>query len=116
MATRSRIAIKLNDHEETGNDYYLSIYVHFDGMDVSHILKNHYSDFDVALKIVTGGDISYITEKEIKYYKDLGDSWEVVQPNESQSLEALFKLANESDAQFLNIYQDGEWQEIKLGC
>ena len=54
MATRSRIALKLNDGR------YMSIYAHWDGHPGTRgpILTEHYSDYDTVLSLMNMGDVS----------------------------------------------------------
>ncbi|AMO58257.1 hypothetical protein GZ77_21245 [Endozoicomonas montiporae] len=112
MSTRSRIAIA--EKNEAGIITYRSVYVHFDGDLVNETLTKHYNSQKLAEQIVKHGDISSITEGEIKRYRDYGDAWVTIRPRLSCNMEQLIKITKENDGQYLNVYQAGEWKEYRL--
>ena len=96
MSTRSRIAIQL----DTGR--YLSVYCHFDG----------------NLKLINGGDISYIQDGDAFYYakrsqwdtvwgasKD--EPWEDVQPHTSNTMQELMDVTDDCNGAYLYVYYNG---------
>lgn len=123
MSTRCRIAIK------EPNGTYRSIYCHHDGYPegVGEILETYYTDVNKIEKLMDLGDISSLgASLEFKdpdtmfkdpraYALDDGTTdynrWrnEGTEAAVSDTLEDLTSLAEDSAAEFLYVFEDGEW-------
>lgn len=114
MSTRSRIAIQL----DTGR--YLSVYCHFDGYPkcLGVNLQEDFPTREDALKLINGGDISYIQDGDAFYYakrsqwdtvwgasKD--EPWEDVQPHTSNTMQELIHVTDDCNGAYLYVYYNG---------
>lgn len=117
MATRSTIAIKLNDNE------YLASYCHWDGY-LSHngkLLFENYNTEEKVRALIELGSISSL-EKSIEkpeghsfehkkencsvfYHRDRGEEWKYTKPVILNSEKELIKHAES----YLYLFQDGKW-------
>ena len=123
MATRSRIAIKLEDK-------ILSIYCHYDGYPtgVGETLKKHYLDPAKIQSLMELGDLSVlrpeIGEKQdfndydsqnkewcFAYGRDRGENG--IEAEEFESIDSLVAYAKESDQEYLYLYDNG-WKYLDL--
>lgn len=117
MSTRSRIAIKNNDNT------YTSVYCHLDGHPSYNgkILVENYKTKTKVVELIKNGDLSSLGENIgskqnfnkpeantcVFYGRDRGES--DVDAFESSTLLNLFKDANDCWAEYLYIFEDGEW-------
>jgi len=117
MATRSNIAIVLND------DIVLSIYCHYDGYPEHHlpILTNHYNTYEKVIALICGGDISVLDERcdgeeghsfntptkgqTIYYGRDRKESWDNVAPK-------VKLISNFVSEEYGYLFDKGEWKLI----
>jgi hypothetical protein len=123
MATRSRIAIKLEDK-------ILSIYCHYDGYPdgVGETLKKHYLDPAKIQSLMDLGNLSIlrpeIGEKQdfndyasqnkewcLAYGRDRGET--ETEADEFEDVDSLVKYVKDSDQEFLYLY-DNEWKYLDL--
>lgn len=124
MSTNSGIALRQGDT-------YTTIYCHWDGYPKSMLpmLRNNYNSFELANKLVSMGDASYIEKKLepdpskphtfmdpqedvcVFYHRDRGDDWLHCQPACYTNSE-LFK---QSSFEFVYIFEEGAWNCYKNG-
>jgi hypothetical protein len=123
MATRSRIAIKLEDK-------ILSIYCHYDGYleGVGNTLKNHYQDPAKIQSLMDLGDLSVLgpeigdkqdfndynsQNKEwcLAYGRDRGETG--IEADEFKDVDSLLNYVKDSDQEYLYLYDNG-WKYLDL--
>jgi hypothetical protein len=123
MATRSRIAIKLEDK-------ILSIYCHYDGYleGVGNTLKNHYQDPAKIQSLMYLGDLSVLgpeigdkqdfndynsQNKEwcLAYGRDRGETG--IEADEFKDVDSLLNYVKDSDQEYLYLYDNG-WKYLDL--
>jgi len=123
MATRSRIAIKLEDK-------ILSIYCHYDGYPegVGNTLKNHYQDPAKIQSLMDLGDLSVLgpeigdkqdfndynsQNKEwcLAYGRDRGETG--IEADEFKDVDSLLNYVKDSDQEYLYLYDNG-WKYLDL--
>ncbi len=82
----------------------LMIYHHWDGYPdgVGETLLSEYNDYDKALNLVLGGDVSTINDKYAPYALREGEEWEDVAPKAVDEDE----LTNED---YEYMFKDGKW-------
>lgn len=119
MSTNSSIAVERED------GCVIGIYCHFDGYPshVGAILKKFYCDYDAAMELIEGGDISSLDEKcgDAMYYALRGnweaglyglripaknEPWERVRPQECVNY-FDFKIDNNQEYNYL--FKNGTW-------
>ena len=116
MATRSNIALKLND------DRVLSIYCHWDGYPEHHfpILTKHYNTLEKVEALIENGDISslrkYCTKPEGHSFEDPVDDYTIYYGRDrgASNVHARIKPIDrwyEEDYGYL--FADGKWQVWK---
>ena len=111
MSTRCRIAIQ---HD---NGSYESVYCHFDGYDngVGSTLREFYNSEEQVKALIALGDLSFISqEQQCAYHRDRGDAWDKTKPQTSCSFESLFRLADQTGAGYLYVFENSAWQTTKL--
>ncbi len=101
MATRGSITY-VNE-----NGSFVQIYTHWDSYP-SHngiLIGNFLKTQEDVEKLVSGGDISSMSVKDgelvVEYYKDRGDSWDLVKPQ--------IDLRHERHQECNYLFKDGEW-------
>lgn len=105
MATRSRIAIEMEDGSVQ------SIYCHFDGYP-SHngeVLSNHY-DYEKTLQLIKLGDISFLgksLDETIAYTRDRGEDAADNKPITHTGIESFFN--GDIEVWGYLITNNGEW-------
>ena len=102
MATRSRIALKLNDGR------YMSIYAHWDGHPGTRgpILTEHYKEYDTVLALMSMGDVSSLGESltdTIFYSRDRGEG---LNYNIHDDRQALCREYH-SDEEYIYVFEKG---------
>ena len=116
MSTQCGIAVKTEKGYET-------IYVHSDGYDsyMWPMLTNNYNSEELAKKLVSFGDASYIDEKLeptsdfhkfntpepricMFYHRDRGEPWEDVAPRTYNNIKEI-----SSRFFYVYVWKDGEW-------
>lgn len=118
MSTNSGIALRQGDT-------YTTIYCHWDGYPKSMLpmLRNNYNSFELANKLVSMGDASYIEKKLepdpskfhtfmdpqedvcVFYHRDRGDDWESCRPA-CYTKQELFR---QQSFEFVYVFEDGQW-------
>lgn len=115
MATRSFIAYQ----DPTTKEYH-SVYCHWDGYVGfnGQILEKAYNNLEVVQKLISKGDISTLYNQReadgvlyapLHYHAWRDENWGDVKPKVTSDLKALFKLANNSWAEYLYVFTDGKW-------
>ena len=112
MSTRSRIALKRDDNR------YESIYCHFDGDDrpggVGDVLRKHHTELAAVEALIALGDLSYLSDDEANaYHRDQGCHWCRCRPESSKDYVSLLEAAKRSDADYLYLFSNGEWEVIR---
>jgi len=130
MSTRCIIAKKMQGGK------YKAVYSHWDGYPekpgAGWTLRNNYTTTQSVNKLLSKGDISslrgkigrkhdfddYQTAKindwSTFYYRDRGESWSETKPKMFSSLKNLIDYASGSWAEYLYIFENGEWHYIDL--
>lgn len=121
MSTQCGIAIK------TENGYYDTIYVHADGYPdyMWPMLTKNYNSEELATKLVSFGDASYIAEKLETamphsfdnpqwdtccfYHRDRGENWNDVAPGQFTKKDVFSRFY------YSYIWEDGKWNFYKGG-
>ena len=121
MSTHCGVAIKT----EKG---YKAIYVHHDGYEryMWPMLTKNYNTEDLADKLVSLGDASFIAEKLeptgehsfdkpedgvcIFYHRDRGEDWNRVRPTEYGTIKSIC-----GDYFYVYVWEDGKWTAYKNG-
>jgi len=112
MSTRSRIAVQQPDGS------WDSVYHHYDGYPegLGVTLQQHIPTYDKAVKLVAGGDISYIDWDTAfaKYYAKRSswddprggsdEAWDDVAPINSKTFADLIDVTNGSNGCYLYVY------------
>ena len=82
----------------------LIVYHHWDGYPdgVGDTLLNEYNDYDKALNLVLGGDVSTINGRYTPYATRKGEDWDSIQP---EAVNEDYPCKEEYDYMF----KDGEW-------
>jgi len=112
MSTRSNIAIELPPDKD-GNKKVKVIYVHSDGYPygVGKCLVDHYNSYDLAKKLFTEGDASYLgdTFEECSFY---GRDWDRdEEPAKEYRDEWMYMNAMKGDVfiEYIYIFKDNKW-------
>ena len=102
MATRSRIALKLNDGR------YMSIYAHWDGHPGTRgpILTEHYSDYDIVLSLMNMGDVSSLGVNFMNTIFYNRDRHEELNYSLHDDYKALLREYH-SDEEYIYIFEKG---------
>jgi hypothetical protein len=122
MSTNSGIALRQGDT-------YLTIYCHWDGhpKTMLPILRENYNSFDLANKLISHGDASYIDKKLeptsdfhkmntpepdvcMFYHRDRGDDWESCRPV-CYTRRELFRQPN---FEYIHVFEDGQWNSYNM--
>lgn len=123
MSTNSAIALR-------SGDAYQTIYCHWDGhpKTMLPILRENYNSVELAAKLISYGDASYIDkkldptpgvahtfmmpEKDVCmfYHRDRGDDWFSCQPV-CYTHQELFRRM---DVEFVHIFEDGQWNSYNM--
>ena len=121
MSTNSGIALRQGDT-------YITIYCHWDGhpKTMLPILRENYNSFDLANKLISHGDASYIDKKLeptgehtfmqpedgvcLFYHRDRGDDWESCRPV-CYTRQELFWQRN---FEYVHIFEDGQWNSYNM--
>lgn len=115
MGTRSLIAYQ----DPTTKEYH-SVYCHFDGYVGfnGQILEKAYNNLEVVQKLISKGDISTLYNQRkvdgvlcapLHYHAWRDESWDTVKPKVTSDLKSLFKLADDSWAEYLYVFADDKW-------
>lgn len=128
MSTNSGIALRQGDT-------YTTIYCHWDGYPKSMLpkLRENYNSFELANKLVSMGDASYIEKKLeptgehtfmkpedgvcVFYHRDRGDDWLSCQP----TCYTRSELFRQQAFEYVYVFEDGRWNVYnmngrKLNC
>lgn len=121
MSTNSRIALRQGDT-------YTTIYCHWDGYPKTMlpILRENYNSFDLANKLISHGDASYIDKKLeptgehtfmnpedgvcLFYHRDRGDDWESCRPV-CYTRQELFR---QHSFEYVHVFEDGRWNSYNM--
>ena len=122
MSTSCRIVLKTDDEK------YESIYCNWDGYPdgVGKTLLMYYKDLKKIKELISLGDINHlrseighkqdfenpIEEWTLVYHRDQGESWEDVKPIIHDDFGSLLISTNASSAEYLYVYEDGNWSTI----
>jgi hypothetical protein len=120
MSTNAGIALRSGETFQT-------IYCHWDGYpsNMLPILREHYNSTELAAKLISYGDASYIAAKLepdpsrphtfesfqsqedvcLFYHRDRGDSWHQCQPSCYTGRELFSQPAFD----YIYIFEDGQW-------
>ena len=102
MSTRSRIGYVGDDSK------YYTAYCHFDGYPSynGRVLLDAYCDIDKVKSLVNSGDFRALTGDVdcIEYYPDVEHK-----PTVFDTFDELLDFMNDSDQEYLYIYEDKEW-------
>ena len=115
MATHSIIA-----YQDPTTQKYPWVYCYWDGSvsNNGQILEKVYDNLELVKKLISKGDISRMLngQEDIgrlyapsHYYLWRGKGWDNIEPNITNDLESLFKLANDLCAKYLYVFTDGKW-------
>lgn len=126
MATRSFITQK-------ANDTYQGVYCHWDGYPefTGAMLVEHYSDRRKLASLLALGDISVLgpsigrrhsfdkrghTDETTFYGRDRGETGLVARPKTFHSRDGVRHYAEKCGAEFLYLYENGEWLFAERGA
>jgi hypothetical protein len=120
MSTNAGIALR-------SGDTYQTIYCHWDGYPkyMLPMLQNNYNSVELAAKLISYGDASFIDAKlestgehsfmkpeegvSVFYHRDRGDAWIECQPVCYTEKE----LFDQSGFEYVYIFEDGQWNAYK---
>ena len=121
MSTNAGIALR-------SGDTYQTIYCHWDGYPkyMLPMLQNNYNSVELAAKLISFGDASYIDAKleptsdyhrfgmpepgvSMFYHRDRGNNWIECSPVCYNRTD----LFNQSGFEYIYIFEDGQWNVYK---
>ena len=107
MATRSTISVV-----EPNSNRIISVYCHWDGY-LAHngrILRNHYSELDDALELVSNGSISALEDNvddTVYYSRNRGEAWSSVKPKIYDNWTHFTAELNTEEYNY--VFMNNEW-------
>ena len=106
MSTRAIIGYRRPDGRFT------AVYLHFDGYPerTGAILHQHYNTPELAESLVSGGDIRTFDDRTLEPERYSNGN----QPTTMPTRPALLEFARNCGAEYLYVFEDGEWRYQKL--
>ena len=96
---------------------YIGVYCHWDGYleGIGAELKEHFTDYDSVLNLLSGGFISSISNGRVRHYANReGEDWKYIKPIQGSSAKSIYSKM--TWIEYVYLFDGDTWKVLKGGA